>query len=239
MDIVYLVKNSRFNEELTYSLRTLVNVPHDKVFLVGGCPENIKKDTIIHIPVLQTGNKYQNTLKNLELICRDPRLSEEFILFNDDFFLLLKTTDNPRAEFNLCRGFIKDVYDEYSAMYGNDGNYYIQAMRQTMIFLQDLGIKEPLSYELHIPLVMDKNKVLRAFSLPGIHTIGAGHIRSIYGNLFLEGSRVVADCKIRHRTERIQRMTTNSKFLSSADSTWEYIKPFIQSKFPDKSEYEV
>ena len=43
MDIVYLVKNSRTNDELTYSLRTLVNVPHDKVFLVGGCPDNIKK----------------------------------------------------------------------------------------------------------------------------------------------------------------------------------------------------
>lgn len=57
MDIVYLVKECRINEELTYSLRSLVNLPHDKVFLVGGCPTNIDKTKITHIPTLQGNNK--------------------------------------------------------------------------------------------------------------------------------------------------------------------------------------
>lgn len=235
MDIVYLVKNCFQNEELTYSLRSLVNIPHDKVFIVGGCPFNINKTKIIHIPLCQTGTKYQNTTRNLETICLDKRLSEEFILMNDDFFILLPT-EQPSVEFNLCRGFIKDVYEEYTQKYGDAGNAYIQGMRQTRLFLEDLGIKDPLSYELHIPIVMDKNKVLRAFSLPGIRSLKVLHKRSIYGNLFLEGSKVVADCKIRYKTEKIP---TNSKFLSSADDTWKYVKPFIHSKFPVKSEYEL
>lgn len=235
MDIVYLVKNCQTNEEFTYSLRSLVNIPHDKVFIVGGCPENLDKTKIIHVPIPQTGTKFQNTTKNLETICLDKRLSEDFILMNDDFFILLPT-ERPSVELNLCRGFIKDVYDDYLARNGAEMNSYAIGMRQTMIFLQDLGIDKPLSYELHIPIVMAKNGVLRAFSMPHIRNIHPGHIRSIYGNLFLKGSKVIKDVKVRHKTDHIPE---NGQFLSSADNTWEYVKPIIKGKFPQKSEYEL
>lgn len=235
MDIVYLVKNSRTNEELIYSLRTIMNIPHDKVFIVGGCPEDVNKDKIIYIPILQTGNKFQNTAKSLEIVCKDPRLSEEFILMNDDFFIL-KPIYDPRQELNLCMGYVEEAIEKYKRTYGNEDNHYIIGMKQAKIFLEDLGIKNPLSYELHIPIVMDKNGVLRAFSLPNIKTIKEGHIRTIYGNLLMQGSQVVKDVKIRYKTDYIP---TNNKFLSSADNTWEYVKPFIDSKFPNKSEYEL
>lgn len=35
-DIVYFVKESRENEELRYSLRTIKNFPHDKVYFNDG-----------------------------------------------------------------------------------------------------------------------------------------------------------------------------------------------------------
>ena len=61
MDIVYVIKDCSFCEELTYSLRSLVNVPHDNVIIIGGLPKNIDENKIVHIPFIQKGSKYQNT----------------------------------------------------------------------------------------------------------------------------------------------------------------------------------
>ena len=235
MDIVYLVKESKTNEELVYSLRTLVNIPHDKVFLVGGCPAEINKDKITHISTLQTHNKYKNTTTSLELACYDARVSNEFILMNDDFFII-KPIKNPTEELNLNRGTINEVLNEYTKKYGSHSNSYIIGMKQTMIFLRDIGVKEPLSYELHIPMVMAKNRVLRAFQLPGLRSLKVMHKRSIYGNLFKTGSQRTADVKIRHPQEPINY---DGKFLSTADDTWPIVKPFIHGLFPEKGVYEL
>lgn len=235
MDIVYLVKNSRNNEELIYSLRTIKNIPHDKVFIVGGCPDEVNKKRVIHISVTQTGNKYQNTSRNLELICKDSRLSEEFILMNDDFFIL-KQINDPEKELNLCRGTIENVIEEYKSFYGNEENIYLIGMRQTKIFIEDMGINDPLSYELHIPIIMSKKGVLSAFSLPHINTIQAGHIRTIYGNLNKKDSIVTTDVKVRGLSDNT---IYNDKFLSTSDHTWNYVKPYIRELFPNKGEYEL
>lgn len=238
MDILYLIKDTPTNEEMKYSLRSLVNIPHDKVFLVGGCPKEIDKTKIIHIPLKQTPNKYQNTTTAIQAACKDPRLSEEFILMNDDFFIL-KLIQDPHKELNLCRGTMAEVIQEYTKIYRSDSNSYMVGMRQTKIFLEDLGIKNPLSYELHIPTIMAKNGVLRAFSLPYLHTLRVIHKRTIYGNLYQNDSQKVDDVKIRNKKDLEHLAIKEQKFLSTADDTWKYVKPYMQELFPEKGVYEI
>lgn len=235
MDIVYLLKDSLQNEELTYSLRGLVNLPHEKVFLVGGCPTNINKSKIIHVPLKQTSNKFQNTANALKTICQDPQLSEEFILMNDDFFVL-KPINDPAKELNLHKGTMDQAIEDYIRTYGPEENLYLLGMRQTKIFLEDHGIKNPLSYELHIPITMAKKEVLCAFTLQYINTITPGHIRTIYGNFFKFNSQRTDDVKVRRRA---YTPIHNDKFLSTEDDTWGYVKPYIKQKFPNKSKYEI
>lgn len=235
MDIVYLLKNTPINEELIYSLRTLKNLPHSKVFLVGGCPNTIRKENIVHIPVLQRPNKYKNTTLSLELACRDSRLSQDFILMNDDFFVLQRI-ENPKNALNLFRGTLEEVLQDYSERYGTDANHYILGMRQTNIFLKDLGIEKPLSYELHIPFVMNKHKVLEMLSLPYINSLKVIHKRTIYGNLFLKYSKQTDDVKI---LRDIYLPVHNDQFLSSEDASWPYVKTYIGRKFKEKSIYEI
>jgi len=233
MDIVYLVKNSQTNEELTYSLRSLENIPHDKVFLVGGCPSNIDRGKIIYIPTLQGPNKYKNTTLGLKTVCEDSRLSEDFILMNDDFFIL-KNIQDPVGELNLCRGTIQEVLASMRAKFGTD-TYYTVSMAQTDVFLQDLGYKHPLSYELHIPMVINKKSFLGLFLLNHIGSIQYGHYRSIYGNLYLKDSRVVKDVKVYR-----ERMTKQSEtFLSTEDNSWPLVRPEVEALFPVKSPYEL
>lgn len=235
MDIVYLLKDTLKNEELVYSLRGLENIPHDNVFLVGGCPSEINKSRVIHFQVKQTSNKYRNTTNGLKLICQDPRLSEEFILMNDDFFIL-KPIKDPEEELNLHKGTMDQAIEDYIRTYGPEENLYLLGMRQTKIFLEDHGIKNPLSYELHIPIKMSKKEVLCAFSLEHINTIPPGHIRTIYGNLFKKDPQFTEDVKVRRR---VYCPIYNDKFLSTEDDTWGYVKPYVARLFPEKSPYEI
>lgn len=235
MDIVYLVKDGKVNEELTYSLRSLRNLPHNKVFIVGGCPYNLNKLKFTHIPILQTKSKYQNTTTNLQLICQRKDLSDNFILMNDDFYILEPITD-PVKELNLCRGTIEQVIKDYSRRYHNRDNDYLIGMKQTKIFLEDIGIKNPLSYELHIPMVLNKQKVLDMFQLPHLGSVKVIHKRSLYGNLYMKDSTPINDVKV---LKNYYYPLGSNKFLSTEDDSFERVHPFLKTLFPDKGYYEL
>ena len=234
MDVVYLIKNSQYNEELIYSLRSLVNLPHDSVFLVGGCPCEIDGTKVQAIRLNQTGDKFKNTQNNLKFACEYVGISEDFILMNDDFFIL-KPIKDPVNELNLCRGTIQYVLDELVKRHGQDSPY-MASMRQTMVYLQDLGYKEPLSYELHTPLVINKKKFLEVFSAPYIKSIKPGQQRSLYGNMFLRNSQKIKDVKV-YRDFKTE--LGSDKFLSTEDNSWPIVKPKLEKLFPSKSEYEI
>ena len=235
MDIVYLVKNCYDNEELTYSLRSLSNLPHDKVFMVGGCPSNLNKQNIVHIAVAQGPDKFANTRHNIGLICENPSLSDDFILMNDDFFIL-KPIKDVNEELNLCRGKIEDVEKAYKMRYNGGSNDYLIGMHQTRVYLQDRGFLDPLSYELHTPMVMNKQKVLEMFTMPYLDSIKVLHWRSLYGNKYLKGSKVIEDVKLIY--DYFYPLGSD-KFVSSEDNTWPRVKTYVGKLFPEKSIYEI
>lgn len=88
-DIVYFVKDSPTNEELRYSLRSLANFPHGRVWFYGGCPDGLKPDQHIYVKQDQD-NKWQNVNMMLRMVCSNDEVSKDFWLFNDDFFVMEK-----------------------------------------------------------------------------------------------------------------------------------------------------
>jgi len=87
MDIVYLVKKTKDdNIELRYSLRSLSNIKHDRVFFVWYKPKWIKN--IIHIPYEDRNTKFEN-VKDKHKIISELDI-EDFIYMNDDFYFLEK-----------------------------------------------------------------------------------------------------------------------------------------------------
>ena len=234
MDILYLLKESNVNEELIYSLRSLVNMPHEQVFFAGGCPKGIKN--IIHIPVEQNGDKHQNSTNNLIAACKDERLSNDFILMNDDFFIL-SPIKNPAEELNFNRGEIQNVYQDYANRFLNQTTYMI-GMQHSMNFLQNLGIKNPLSFELHIPIVLNKAKVLEMFAIKDVESIPVLHKRSLYGNLYIKHSNYTEDVKILSKSDFSPEKIKDKNFLSCSDEGWGKIKEYISDKFSIPSIYE-
>ena len=100
MDIVYILGTGSVwqNNEIRFSLRSVDKNISDvgKVFVVGERPAFLKN--IIHIPCRDPYTVYwKNAYAKTALVCKDPRLSDDFLFMNDDFFIFkpIKAEDYP------------------------------------------------------------------------------------------------------------------------------------------------
>lgn len=232
MDIVYTLDKKCDGEELRYSLRSLVNMPHDKVFVVGACPRWLKN--VIHIPTEQTGTKWQNVPRNLRAVCQDERVSANFIYMNDDFFVTDKVK-TPGKELNLYNDTLQALI-ERAKKNGHDNTPYIRGAWETNEFIKWLGVPEPKSYELHTPMVFNKKKLAKMFELKGVWDIDVLHYRSLYGNLYLSGGQNTQDVKVFIRNGFPP--SKPGKFLSCDNGGFFILHNFLFTKFPEKSAYE-
>lgn len=237
MDVVYTIKYAKVNEELVYSLRSLCNIPHDKVYFIGGCPYNLNHRYITWIPAATLATKYKTTTHNLEIAANLPKLSEEFIWMNDDFYILQKIKD-PVAELNLNKGSLHDSLNEFIKRNGIC-TAYMTGAEQTMSYMKTLGIQNPLSYELHIPFIYNKSCVKTMLALKDIRKVPILYKRSVYGNLYYHNSTKTTDVKILRASKVDYTEWDKRKFLSSSDITWDRVKPYLEKKFKDKSIYEL
>ena len=85
MDIVYPYRPSPEDFELRMSLRSLkhLKTPFENVWVIGEIPSCFR-GKLIYQQDRMTG-KQQNVIFKLLKICDDKRISEDFIVMNDDF----------------------------------------------------------------------------------------------------------------------------------------------------------
>jgi hypothetical protein len=209
MDFVYICKPGD-NEELRYSIRSvLYSFPDAKIWVVGGKPNWYSGN---HIPVDQNHHKYANAINNLKAICDSGEISEEFVLMNDDFFII-KKIDKIDQFYN---GLLSTKIDRYIQITGS--SMYIKKLMLTRTRLMEYGITNPLDYELHIPMVMEKEK-LKHIVLKYPSCLW----RSMYGNIYAVGGSQMEDVKIytnKKHSARSNEITENSVFLSTEDQAF-------------------
>ena len=88
IDVVYILKADIDPYELRYSLRSVEkNFPFRKVWFVCGQPKGFEPDgRIVH---KQTGDtKWEKARSSLLKVCASEEITEDFYLFNDDFFVM-------------------------------------------------------------------------------------------------------------------------------------------------------
>ena len=228
VDFVYICKSGD-NEELRYSIRSVVNsFPDANVWLVGGKPDWYSGN---HIYVDQKHHKYANAINNLNALCDSNEISNEFVLMNDDFFII-KKIDRIDQFYN---GLLSEKIDKYTKITGS--SMYIKKLILTNTRLIDQGISKPYDYELHVPMVMQRDKLL-----PILKKYPSCLWRSMYGNIHNVGGTQIEDVKVytnpRH-TARSNEITTNSIFMSTEDQAFKMMLDKVLIKmFPDKSKYE-
>lgn len=222
MDAIYLCRQGS-NEELRMSLRSLRNYRNlDRVWIFGGCPDWVTNVEFIHIP--QVRNKHRHTNRSMHAACTNPDVSDPFIYMNDDQYFMQPIDEVP----TLNRGTIREVLAWYEAS-GVTRSGYVQGMHRTLRHLEGSGYKDPLSFELHTPMVVYKQPMLDALAR------GAYQRRTVYGALAgLTGGRTT-DPKITRQGQPIP----DHMFLSSMDSTFPYVFRTLVKLFPDPSPYEA
>lgn len=230
LDIVYFVKDSPSNEELRISLRSVTaNMPHKRAWIFGGCPKNIVPD--IRVRVKQEGKtKWDKVRKMFLTACQNKELTDDFILFNDDFFVMRPTN------------FIKPLYrcelpkhiQILEANFNNRPSEYSRLLRRAEKELESLGCST-FSYELHTPFIFNKEKMLKMLEEhPDWRCT-----RTMYGNLYNIGGEKSSDVKIfSSKTEldykNLRFLSTDDPVINVNNDIWRYIR----NQFKQKCEYE-
>ena len=229
MDFVYICKEG-INEELKYSIRSVIeSFPDSNIWVVGGKPDWYVGN---YINVEQKESKYKNAVENLKTISTSDQISESFVLMNDDFYIIKKIN---KIE-NFHGGYLLNKINLYQKLNGN--SQYTRKLSGTYKKLKALGFENPLDYELHVPMIMEKEKLKIILEL-----IDQFLWRSIYGNKFEVGGTEMQDVKVYTSGPLVLKSYNLSidshTYLSSADSSFNNIfNKILKDKFNKKTKFE-
>lgn len=225
MDYVYICRKGD-NEELRYSLRSIEkNMPPGNVWVFGYRPDWYIGNLV---QVEDIGDKFENIRNCISMISDNTNISENFVLMNDDFFVLKKiNTIN-----NYHGGFLDNKIKKYKNLLRSPK--YIKLLELTLKQLKNNGIENPLDYDIHVPITMNK-KILKD-SIPL-----AFFPRSAYGNVAKLNAKEITDVKIYNRGEKIKwgSIILKNDYVSTEDHSFESLKQNILNlMFTEPSKFE-
>ena len=226
-DVLYVVRPGDNNEELRYSLRSVAkNLPHRKVWIAGYKPkwvtgvEYVPRDQPVS---LGRRNAHENWRAGLSA----EGMVESVVMMNDDFFVMrpvdrvLETYWKPMSEVKARSAWSKALIRMGEALVAE-------------------GYENPLCYDAHVPMLVDRARMLDTLDWAEELTLKVGgdtatpvFIRTAYGNRYGVGGKSESDGK---NTDEYSTRT----FISTADRAFRYndIGRYIRRKFSAACEYE-
>lgn len=217
MDFVYICRDGS-NEELRYSIRSVLHFyPDANIHIFGGKPSWYSGK---FTEVKDQGNKFDNISECYKEICNSS--INNFILMNDDFYII-----NKPDSFNYYYdGLLEDKIQRHMSEYGI--SKYARVLSEANKKLKKMGFSQPLNYDVHTPIMFEKEKLAQIINLSNAP-------RSMYGNIYGVGGEKITDIKIYKHTKSIY---INGYFLSSEDNSFNKVSGLLQSKFKDPSSHE-
>ena len=228
-DLVYVLKDQDINEEFRYSLRSVEKhvENYGKLVTIGGKVRGIKPD--LEVIVDQIGRtKYDRVNVLLKEICLNPNISENFVLMNDDFFIMEDLDISKIKTYYRCSlpDYIQIIVDAKCP------SEYTNRLARACMALDALKLDNKC-FELHVPMLFNKHKLLEVF---GVFT-GFTGTRSLYGNYHKIKAIKSPDCKIFTKSDNFIH---DLPFLSTTDASFRdgEVGNYIRNQFPDKSRFE-
>ena len=236
-DIVYIYNKSCsmwMGREIIYSIRSLekYGVNYGKVIIVGDKPE-LFNDKIINIPKIDQGPfKEKKILDKLLTACRSEIVSNPFVFFNDDFFLVKK------IDFAKLRYYYFDNLRN-KILFRKVNDTYMRALKNTRDALFNKSLPEKY-FDIHYPMLYYKEKFIQVMQKYDWE-IRAGYvIKSLYANTLRIKGKSRKDYKIYidHNKQRIKQ-TIDQTDLFSTDNITRAMAETISNLYPEKSSYEL
>lgn len=230
-DVVYLLKDTKENPELKYSLRSVVeNFPFRNVVFAGGKPEDLEPDLYINVAQCMP-SKWENTWNNLRSIANDNRITEDFWLFNDDFFVLKPALESMPPSYY---GTIDFIVQKTERGFGRPIAWTTR-LRHLERNLKKCG-KDTLNYAVHKPMLINRKKLAELLGKFDDEPM----IRALYGNYYKIGGVDEPDRKVRTMDYDLNKVA-RWDFVSTQDDVFKSgnIGRWLRDKFPEKSRFEV
>jgi hypothetical protein len=228
MDYVYICREGS-NKELRYSIRSVVaHASYKEIWLVGYKPDWYRGN-FVSVPDIST--KFNNIINCTKAITGIGAISDDFVLMNDDFFFLNDVGIPPVYH----GGLLKDKINRYIDA---GSRQYVTLLSRTYKNLIRQGIKDPLDYDIHFPMPMNKDKLKQSIKK-------AYFPRSSYGNIHNIGGTPTKDVKIYNNKSPLIRLsdnllTENNYFISTEDGSFQTVyEEVLKDKFPNSSKYEI
>lgn len=229
-DIVIPVRQMDYNLGLALTLRSIeMNFPHKRVWIAGHKPPWVS-DSVGYIHVPQMGGNWQNVLMILNEVVVSDEVDEDFWYFNDDFYVMRKMRNPPTFQQGT-------LAEKCKRMRGVSINSYVTGAETTLKLLQDAGFEDPINFDLHAPMPMNKTGLDDAIGF----ILRSGkvfwpHLRSVFGALTglvgVEGK----DAKVGGVMESIPE---GADFVSSSPRSLQgQLGRELKLRFPDPSSYE-
>lgn len=229
MDAVYLFRDCGDDSELRHSLRSLANLGQvDRVVVSGTHPDWLAGDVVRVAPSVHPPGKFLDAWANLVAAVEDPRVSDEFVLMNDDFFVLRPVDDLPVLA--------RCTWPEWRPTISRG----LMRRRATADALALLDVDPVAAYEGHRPLLIDK-RIMRQV-IPAVdaqkQAVAPVWVRTVYGNAAHGGAgRLAGDAKIySHKLVP----GDDDDFVSTSDPAWSTgrVGEWLRARFPDPCRYE-
>lgn len=224
ISVVYaLGSKSRWqNNEIRFSLRSVEK--HLKGFLdvwvVGERPDFLQN--INHIPAIDHHDvPDRNIMEKIKKACEHPEISDPFLFFNDDHYLLADFQANKFPYYYDMP--IQEKIDRR----GYDG--YGQRMQNTMKHLQFNG-KPTKNFDVHTPILYRKQEFIDIVTQVDWEKKHGFVIKSLYANsLNIEGT-YLKDCK--------HNYPVDTPIYSTFPKIPPNIQKFLLQKFDKPSKFE-
>lgn len=233
-DIVYFVKNGPHDEELRYSLRSVEEYfRYKKVWFYGGCPMDLKPDYYVQV-TQNMPSKWENVRKMMMEVCQNDDITENFWLFNDDFFILRPIDENMEPRFDgTLTSKIQQIRDKH---HGEDSEWSknLGKLRQTLKKYK----KPEKCYAIHEPILVNRRKMLEVLEKFPDEPM----IRALYGNWWEIGGVQEADPKLSLPDDgSISQEILRHDIISTDDESFRagYAGRWLRDKFNKKSRFEI
>jgi hypothetical protein len=252
MDIVYtLGTGSNWqNNELRFSIRSIFKnlKGFGNIYIVGAFPEftlvhedfktvneNTRLFYINHPDEIGSHNADGNIIRKLIRAAQIPALSEDFIFFNDDNYVIKPMHVNDIYPFH--KGNMNEIDPEVYSF-----NHWGKRLGRTRHALIQKGII-PLHFDHHAPFPMKKSLIESTYSQFDYASDIGLTVKSLYGSLHYPNASVMVDEKVLFRNEfkldYIRKRVEKSLFVANNDTGLNGAFRFwLSETFPDPSPIE-
>lgn len=203
MDVVYPYRKN-FSHELEWSIDSLKHIKHDNVYIIGDEPPFSVNAKVLKDKKASWSaySPYNDVAAKHLIAAKSKSISEDFILMNDDFFIMKK-----------WNSVIYDRGDLLNRLEGSSSNVYSTMLTNTYAWLKSRGYSTK-DYAVHAPFVYNKTKLLDLIERiePLLNKGHSLSIRTLYGNVYeIESKTIKIDPKNPKKYKNMSILSTNEE----------------------------